>query len=565
MSNQKLEQDNAELRRRLEEAEKTILAISGGLSSSGARTEQLAAVRRDLQSSEDARRFAMQAAGAGLWTWDAGSGLVTWSKETYDLFGVDPGTPLLYDSWRNAVHPDDRERADAAAGRAMESGRDLTVDYRIQHPTRGERWLSSIGRIIDPVNRPGYMTGISIDITASKQAEQALRESEQRFRRMADTLPVLIWVSDVTKACTWFNQCWLDFCGRPMEALVGDGWAKDVHPDDLARCVGDYAANFDARRPFVLEYRLRRHDGEYRWVEDTGTPWLDSNGEFVGYIGSCVDFTERKLADDKLRHLAAELAEAGRRKDEFLAMLAHELRNPLAPIHNAVQLLRLADVNPQRVQQAAGMLERQVGQMVRLVDDLLDVNRISRGKIELRRSRTELASFVNHAAEAARLLPQSLDRELLISLPPEPIFVNGDPIRLAQVVGNLLTNAYKFTERGGRVRVTVERDGDEAVIRVEDDGIGIAADQLTRIFDMFAQVDSSLQRPQSGLGIGLTLARRLIELHGGTVRAHSRGIGHGSEFVVRLPALPDPKDLSLSRPAASSLATSAPSHVNLET
>jgi PAS domain S-box-containing protein len=350
---------------------------------------------------------------------------------------------------------------------------------------------------------------------------------------------VLIWVSDVSKGCTWFNKGWLDFCGRPMEALVGDGWAQDVHPDDLARCLGDYTKQFDARQPFVLEYRLRRRDGEYRWVQDNGIPWFDGDGEFVGYIGSCVDFTDRKHAEEKLRVLAVDLSEAGRRKDQFLAMLAHELRNPLAPIHNAVQLLRLADANPQRVQMAAGMLERQVGQMVRLVDDLLDVNRISLGKIELRRARTDVRSVVKHASEAARSLPQWSKRELIISVPPQPIFVNGDPTRLAQVVGNLLSNACKFTEPGGCVRVTVERDGEEAVIRVRDDGIGIAADQIARIFDMFAQVDSSLQRAQSGLGIGLTLVQSLVELHGGTVHAHSGGIGQGSEFVVRLPGLPD--------------------------
>ena len=377
------------------------------------------------------------------------------------------------------------------------------------------------------------------DVTASTRAEQALRENEQRFRRMADALPAMIWVSDVSKSCTWFNQCWLDFCGRPMEALIGDGWAQDVHPDDLARCLGDYAKQFDARQPFALEYRLRRRDGEYRWVQDNGIPWFDTDGAFVGYIGSCVDFTDRKLAEEKLRVLALDLAEVGRRKDQFLAMLGHELRNPLAPIHNAVQLLRLANASPQRVQAATGMLERQVGQMVRLVDDLLDVNRIGRGKIELRRARTELTAIVKHAVEAARPLPQWSKRELSISVPPQPIFVDGDPTRLGQIIGNLLSNACKFTEPGGRVRVTVERDGEEAVLHVRDDGIGIAADQLPRIFDMFAQVDSSLQRTQSGLGIGLTLVRSLVELHGGTVQARSRGIGHGSEFSVRLAALPD--------------------------
>ena len=370
--------------------------------------EQLTAAHQALQLSEATRRFAMQAAKTGSWTWDATAGTVTWSEETYELFGVDPQTPLVYESWRNALHPDDRERADAAARRAMDGGHDFAVEYRVRHPVRGERWLTSIGRIVDPAQRPGYMTGIAMDITEGKRAEQALREVEQRFRQLADALPVLVWVSDVSKACTWFNKCWLDFSGRPLEELVGDGWVEDVHPDDRARCMSIYATHFDARQPFAMEYRLRRHDGEYRWVEDDGTPWFDSNGKFVGYVGSCVDFTDRKRAEDTLRQLAADLADAARRKDEFLATLAHELRNPLAPIQNAVQILALAGGNPQAVPAATDMLGRQVRQMVRLVDDLLDVSRISRGKIELRRGRVGLASVIDQAVETVRPLAQSL-------------------------------------------------------------------------------------------------------------------------------------------------------------
>jgi CheY-like chemotaxis protein/two-component sensor histidine kinase len=231
------------------------------------------------------------------------------------------------------------------------------------------------------------------------------------------------------------------------------------------------------------------------------------------------------------------LREADRRKNEFLAMLAHELRNPLAPIRNAVQILRLAGADTQVVHSASELMERQVGHMVRMVDDLLDVNRISRGKIELRRGRIELQSAVNHAVEAARALYENMNHELTVTLPPQPIYLNADPTRLAQAVGNLLNNACKFTDKGGRISLTVEREGEQAVIQVRDSGIGIAADQLPRIFDMFTQVDTSIERSVSGLGIGLSLVKNLVELHGGSVEARSAGVGHGSEFVVRLPVL----------------------------
>ena len=242
----------------------------------------------------------------------------------------------------------------------------------------------------------------------------------------------------------------------------------------------------------------------------------------------------------------ARLAKADRRKNEFLAMLAHELRNPLAPICNALQIMRLtASRERQRpedeaVQSASAMMERQVGQMVRLVDDLLDVSRISQGKIELRSGRIDLASVVHHAVEAIRPQCKSMDHALTVTLPPKPIFLNADPTRLAQVVGNLLNNASKFTDKGGQIWLTVEREGKQAVIRVRDNGIGIAAEQLPRIFEMFVQLDTSLERSVSGLGIGLTLVKNLVEMHDGTVEVHSAGVGQGSELVVRLPIVVEP-------------------------
>ena len=248
----------------------------------------------------------------------------------------------------------------------------------------------------------------------------------------------------------------------------------------------------------------------------------------------------------ELEETNARLAKADRRKNEFLAMLAHELRNPLAPICNALQIMRLtASRERQRpedeaVQSASAMMERQVGQMVRLVDDLLDVSRISQGKIELRSGRIDLASVVHHAVEAIRPQCKSMDHALTVTLPPKPIFLNADPTRLAQVVGNLLNNASKFTDKGGQIWLTVEREGKQAVIRVRDNGIGIAADQLPRIFEMFVQIDTSLERSVSGLGIGLTLVKTLVEMHDGTVEVHSAGVGQGSEFVVRLPIVVEP-------------------------
>jgi signal transduction histidine kinase/ActR/RegA family two-component response regulator len=242
---------------------------------------------------------------------------------------------------------------------------------------------------------------------------------------------------------------------------------------------------------------------------------------------------------EQLRQRTQELGEANRRKDEFLAMLAHELRNPLAPIRNAIQVMRLLAKEDVNLCWAGDVVERQVQHMSRLVDDLLDVSRFTSGKITLQKEPTDLAAVVARAVEAARPAIEERRQEMSVALPPELMRVEGDPIRLAQVVGNLLNNAAKYTPEGGRIWLTARREGNTAVVSVRDTGVGIAADMLPRVFDLFAQADRSLAHSEGGLGVGLTLVKSLVELHGGSVEAHSPGPNRGSEFVVRLPLLAD--------------------------
>jgi CheY-like chemotaxis protein len=240
-------------------------------------------------------------------------------------------------------------------------------------------------------------------------------------------------------------------------------------------------------------------------------------------------------------HLIRQLRETDNRKDEFLATLAHELRNPLAPIRNALEIMRVDGHHGSAVEQAARlMIERQLEQMVRLIDDLLDVSRITRGRLELRKERVELADVVRSAVDTARPLIDSARHELTVELQPDPIYLDADPIRLAQVLSNLLNNAARYTEAGGHIWVAARQQGDDVEITVRDTGVGIPADALPWIFDMFAQVDESLERSQSGLGIGLTLVKRLVEMHGGTVEARSEGSGQGAVFTVRLPRATEP-------------------------
>ena len=366
------------------------------------------------------------------------------------------------------------------------------------------------------------------DIAARRDAEEAMRRSEQRFRSLVIATAQIVWTTDAAGQVVEDSPSWRAFTGQTYDEWRGWGWLDAIHPDDRERTAEIWRRSVADKTICETEYRVRTADGSYRWTAVRAIPVLEADGRIREWVGMNTDITARKQAEEDLK-------EAGRRKDEFLAMLAHELRNPLAPIRNALQLIRLKGGGER--EPAMEMMERQVGQIVRLVDDLLDVSRVSRGNIELRKEQVELAAIVNHAVEAAGPPCERMEQELSITLPSQPIYLDADPIRLAQVVENLLNNACKFTPRSGRVRLTVEREGEYAVLRVRDSGIGIAADQLSRIFEMFVQVDTSLERTQGGLGIGLTLVKNLVEMHGGTVEARSPGAGLGSEFVVRLPVL----------------------------
>jgi PAS domain S-box-containing protein len=355
-----------------------------------------------------------------------------------------------------------------------------------------------------------------------------LCESEARFKAMANTAPAMLWITEADGSCSFLSRGWQEFTGQTEAEALGFGWLNVTHPDDRARAESVFRRANAQREAFANDYRLRRADGEYRWVIDAGRPRCDEDGRFLGYIGSVIDVHERTQAEQSLR-------DADRRKDEFLATLAHELRNPLAPLRNSLQILRLGGADSGAAQGLLEMMERQVSQMVRMVDDLMEVSRITRGLIELRKESIDLATVIRSAVETSRPLIEANGHQLAISLPSDMIALEGDTVRLSQVFANLLNNAAKYTEPGGQIWLTARREAGEAVVSVRDNGIGLSAEMLPVVFDMFMQVDRSTDRAQGGLGIGLTLVKTLVELHGGTVAGHSDGPGQGSEFTVRLP------------------------------
>ena len=286
------------------------------------------------------------------------------------------------------------------------------------------------------------------------------------------------------------------------------------------------------RATVTNEIEIVRADGTVVYVQNDVEPLFDTHGEVYGCVSVCVDLTDRKVAEIALR-------DADRRKDEFLATLSHELRNPLAPIRTAVEIMRLARADPDLVEKARATIERQLLHLVRITDDLLDVARITQNRIELRRERIDLRAVLNGAIEASRPMIDAQGLALTLDIPPQPVWIVADFTRMAQAFANLLNNAAKYTEGGGQIRVSMEVEGALANVIVADTGLGIQSDLLPSIFDMFTQLQAHRDRAQGGLGIGLTLARRLVEMHGGTIEAESEGAGFGSRFIVQLPITPD--------------------------
>jgi PAS domain S-box-containing protein len=371
--------------------------------------------------------------------------------------------------------------------------------------------------------------GYLIDITERKRAEQRLRESEARFRAIAEASPALTWQVDVQGNAVYLSQRFLDILGISLKDLMPIGWRSIIHPDDAPAYVAAFEQALRDRSHFRHRLRIKTAEGEWRWLKSYALPWFTAAGEYAGHVGISIDITEAVNAETALLY-------ADRCKDEFLATLAHELRNPLAPIANAVGIIERPG-GAAAVPRLLPVINRQVNHMVRLVDDLLEISRITSGKVELRLAPADLAVVLGNAVEASRAQIGEREHKLDISLPEVPLIVYADAVRLEQVFTNLLNNAARYTRKGGRIWLAARRKGDNALVSVRDNGIGILPGMLPRLFDMFAQERRNGDGTQSGLGIGLNLAYRLVKMHGGTIEASSEGEDKGSEFIVILPLL----------------------------
>lgn len=486
--------------------------------------------------------------------------------------------------WTQFVHPDDVEENVSLWRHAVSTGRPFQAEHRFRRADGEYRWhMSRALPMRDDEGRIVMWIGSNTDVHDLKEAEEATLRRSELVRRLAEVATRINAAHDVTSVVRMVTEEARNLIGshQSITSFAADeNWAGAINVVSLSDKYGHWR-NYDAKPEGAGIYRLVRstnkpmrmtqieleaHPAWKGFGAEAGkhpplrgwlaAPLVGRDGRNIGLIQLSDKYQGEFTEDDEAvlvqmaqmasvaienARLVEDLRDASRRKDEFLATLAHELRNPLAPLRNMLEVVKRTDGKPERVQQAHAMMDRQLVHMVRLIDDLLDVSRVSRGKLELRRERIELATVVSQAVEACKGLIDRAGHKLHIALPPEPVWLYADPVRLTQIFDNLINNACKYSEAGGRIELSAEcRDG-EVTVRVKDTGIGIPPEKLGSIFEMFAQVDHSLERMQGGLGIGLTLVKQLVEMHDGSVTAHSDGLGRGSEFVVRLPLLNEPQ------------------------
>ena len=455
------------------------------------------------------------------------------------------------------------------------------VEIRFRHFSTGEPiWMVfSVIALRGEDGKIDRIATVSLNITDRKRAEESIRRRSEQLRRLSEVatrLNAALDIASITGIITEEARTLIGSHQAVTGFTIDQNWAQAINTvslsDKYARWrgydtrpdgSGIYSLVCQTNKPMRLtQDQLESHPAYQRFGRHApdhppmrgwlAAPLVGRDGRNIGLLQLSDkedgDFTEEdeailvqlaQMASVAVEnsHLVHDLREQDRRKDEFLATLAHELRNPLAPLRNGLQIMKLAGGDGRAVERSRAMMERQVEQMAHLIDDLMDLSRISRGKIALQTTRMRLAQAVEDAVETSRPLIERQGHEFVLDVPHEPIFVDGDGTRLAQVFANLLNNAAKYTEPGGRIRLGIERQGSEVVVRVEDSGVGIPAHMLSRVFDMFTQVDRSLEKSQGGLGIGLNIVKRLVEMHGGSIEARSGGHGMGSTFVVRLPVV----------------------------
>ncbi|WP_409269245.1 MASE4 domain-containing protein [Massilia sp. BHUDP2] len=489
-----------------------------------------------LQETQQVLGLALEAGRMGVFSWDLVKDRAWWSPEVeHNILGLRPGelaqepgalTPYVF--------PEDRERLRAQIRDCIGKRRECDVEFRLRDAQGHARWASARGKArYDEDGRATVVFGVLADITERKRGEAAAAEMEMHFHTLADELPEIAWMARPDGWIYWFNRRWHEYTGLSQGEAEGWGWRQVNEPTLVPAIVARWQHSVATGEPYEMVVPLRGTDGRWRQFLSRAVALRNSEGQIIHWFGVNADITAQTEAEQALKL-------ADQRKDEFLATLAHELRNPLAPIRNASALLARMPGLPSNVERAFAIIDRQSRHLARLVDDLLEVSRITQGKIALRKTEVSLVDCLSDALHAVEGALKAAGHEVLVHLPGDPLYAYADSTRMVQCFLNLLNNAIKFTPHGGVISVSAERLPGQAKIAISDSGIGIAPEHIKDIFGLFSQVTPALERSQGGLGIGLSLVKGFVELHGGSVEATSEGAGSGSTFTVCLPLIERP-------------------------
>lgn len=488
-----------------------------------------------LQQSD--RRYATLAkmSPVGIFHTDAVGNCLYVNERWCEIAGLTPEQALGM-GWVAAIHPEDRQQVLAKWNQSVQKKLPFRAEYRFQQPGGKTVWL--LGQAVAETQENGEVVGYIgtvTDITDRKQTEQALRESEERFHAMADTAPVMIWMSGIDKLCDYFNKPWLEFSGRTMAQELGNGWAEGVHPDDLERCLDTYVTAFDAQQPFKMEYRLRRFDGEYRWVLDTGTPRWNADGSFAGYIGSCIDISDRKQTELNLTRMNTILAQTTamlkKRNDEldqFAYVASHDLKAPLRAIANLSEWIEedLQDQLTEENQKQMDLLRGRVRRMEALINGLLEYSRI--GRIQTPVSVVNVGELLQEVIESLAPPPT-----FTIDIQPGMPTLKTKRLPLQQVFTNLIGNAIQHhTRPDGHVKISVQDRNDYYEFAVTDDGPGIAPEYQDKVFVIFQTLEARDRKESTG--VGLAIVKKIVETETGAIALESR-LGGSSTFRFTWP------------------------------
>jgi len=522
-----------------------------------AEAQATASTAARLQEMQQVLRLALEAGRMGVFSWDLTNKRAWWSPEVErDILGLragglasEPGAMLRY------VFAEDRDRLRAQVRDAIANKGDCDIEFRLRDAQGNMRWAFGRGKAsYDERGKATGAFGVIADITERKRSEAAAAEMELHFHTLADELPEIAWMARPDGWIYWYNRRWYEYTGLSQSEAEGWGWRQVNDPDLLPIIVERWRHSVATGEPYEMVVPLKGTDGRWRQFLSRAVALRNNDGQIIHWFGVNADITAQTEAEQALKL-------ADQRKDEFLATLAHELRNPLAPIRNAAVLLSRMAGLPPTAERILAVIDRQSRHLARLVDDLLEVSRITQGKVSLRKTDVSLVDCLSDALQAVEESLKAAGHEVLVQLPDDPLYASADTTRMVQCFLNLLNNAIKFTPHGGVISVSAERLDGKAKISITDSGIGIPPEHIKEIFGLFSQVTPALERSQGGLGIGLSLVKGFVELHGGSVEAASEGAGTGSTFTVSLPLLERPVIAPAGAPRAGREATMQPRRV----